>query len=206
MSVFQDIERLAKLGLSVSPKSIQSKLLSWEVYLDKEIVEMKEAWEGGGDSKFQLVGDNWDKNILPSYRTVKDKTKSLHLFQLIAVPDRMKAGDSNEPSKKLSPVDFIPSEIEQKQFREELAFHIGTSIIRHVEPMTKVFDPVFPSHLEHEHSDLAGEKTKQVLEIYNLLLKIIPNMDAITLYYMSGVQDTEYRKVITGPRMHCTCL
>ena len=154
---------MAKLGLTVTPKSIQSKLSSWEDYLDKEIIELKEAWEGGSNSKFQMVGDNWDKNILPSYRTSKDTTLSLHLFQVIAVADRVKPDSViSEPGKRLSPVDFIPSIDEQNKFREDLTFLVATSVIQHIDILTSEFAAIFPTHLEHDHSDLAGDKTEQV--------------------------------------------
>lgn len=34
----------------------------------ENLLQIKEAWANGGETKYQLVGDNWDKNILPSYR------------------------------------------------------------------------------------------------------------------------------------------
>jgi hypothetical protein len=30
-------------------------------------MKLKESW-GSGGKKYQIVGDNWDKNIVPSYR------------------------------------------------------------------------------------------------------------------------------------------
>lgn len=45
-------------------------------------------WTNGEEAtrKFQLVGDNWDKDILPSYRTTNRKTESLHLPLLTDTP------------------------------------------------------------------------------------------------------------------------
>ncbi|VDI19247.1 Hypothetical predicted protein [Mytilus galloprovincialis] len=83
----RDIERLAKLGLTVNSRSVQNKLSSWEDFLDTDLVQLKEEWKEGVGVKYQMIGDNWDKNILPSYRTSQDKTLSLHLFQVIAVVD-----------------------------------------------------------------------------------------------------------------------
>lgn len=37
--------------------------------LDLKAKEMRESWAQDGSITYQLIGDNWDKNILPSYRT-----------------------------------------------------------------------------------------------------------------------------------------
>lgn len=50
---------------------------------------MRDSWANSGNVKYQLVGDNWDKNILPSYRTSERGTLSLHLFNVIAVQNRV---------------------------------------------------------------------------------------------------------------------
>lgn len=55
-----DIQRLAKLGLCVSPGSVHNKLASWIDKLDEEIICLREEWAKGGQVKYQLVGDNWD--------------------------------------------------------------------------------------------------------------------------------------------------
>lgn len=34
--------------------------------LDLKVKEMRESWAQGGSITYQLIGDNWDKNILPS--------------------------------------------------------------------------------------------------------------------------------------------
>lgn len=161
---FQDIERLAKLGMSVTPRSVQNKLSSWEGYLDTGIMEVKERWVKGERLKYQLVGDNWDKNILPSYRTTHNKTVSLHLFHVIAVIDRIvpKENESIQQDNKLSPGGFIPSVTEQEMLKKELTFLIATSVIENLDQLKKQFGCIYPSHLEHEYSDFAGIKTKQV--------------------------------------------
>ncbi|XP_062609388.1 uncharacterized protein LOC134271151 [Saccostrea cucullata] len=66
----RDIDRLAKCGITVTSKSIHNKLASWKGDLDKSILKLKEDWEQGreGCLKYQIVGDNWDKKILPSFR------------------------------------------------------------------------------------------------------------------------------------------
>ena len=54
------------------PNTIQDKLSSWQGDLDLELIKLRDMLSDEGPSKsvkYQLVGDNWDKNILPSYRT-----------------------------------------------------------------------------------------------------------------------------------------
>lgn len=86
---FQDIVRLSGVGLSVHPKTIHRKLYTWQEMLDLKVKQMRESWAQGGSITYQLIGDNWDKNILPSYRTSDKGTLSLHLFNVIAVQDRV---------------------------------------------------------------------------------------------------------------------
>lgn len=106
--------------MSLSPKSIQTKLSSWENFLDSEILEIKNKGtdQVDGLTKYQLVGDNWDKNIIPSYRTTQNKTTSLHLFNIIAVVDRIipvtSTSESGDSVHILTPVNFLPSITEQK--------------------------------------------------------------------------------------------
>lgn len=102
---------------------------------------------------YQLIGDNWDKNILPSYRTLDKGTLSLHLFNVIAVQDR---------------VPFL-----DKQLMKELTFLLATSIVNHNTHLNKVFKSIYPHHLEHEFSHFSGLKTTQVSNTtYNI--NIVP--------------------------------
>ncbi|XP_071121775.1 uncharacterized protein [Mytilus edulis] len=159
----RDIERLAKLGLTVNPRSVQNKLSSWEDFLDTDLVQLKEEWKEGVGVKYQMIGDNWDKNILPSYRTSQDKTLSLHLFQVIAVVDRIVPENKPvvEEEVQLNHADFIPSISEQEQLKKELSFLVATSVIQNIDQMKTEFESIFPSHLEHDYSDSSGIKTKQ---------------------------------------------
>lgn len=155
---------MAKLGLTVNPRSVQNKLSSWEDFLDTDLVQLKEEWKEGVGVKYQMIGDNWDKNILPSYRTSQDKTLSLHLFQVIAVVDRIVPENKTvvEEEVQLNHADFIPSISEQEQLKKELSFLVATSVIQNIDQMKTEFESIFPSHLEHDYSDSSGIKTKQV--------------------------------------------
>lgn len=85
----QDIERLSKIGLSVHPRTLHRKLVNWQNILDSDILSATDSWANGGHSTYQIIGDNWDKDILPSYRTSDRKTLSLHLFNMYAILDRV---------------------------------------------------------------------------------------------------------------------
>lgn len=85
----QDIERLSKIGLSVHPRTLHRKLVNWQNILDSDILSARDSWANGGHSTYQIIGDNWDKDILPSYRTSDRKTLSLHLFNMYAILDRV---------------------------------------------------------------------------------------------------------------------
>jgi len=172
--LLQDIERLAKIGLSTSSKSIYNKLSSWDAFLDAKVMEVKKTWSEGGSQKYQLIGDNWDKNIIPSYRTTQNKTISLHLFNVIAVMDRIIPETSTEKQQQdFLTLNFIPSVDEQALLREELTFIVATSVIENLEQMNGIFSSIYPKHLRHQYSDQAGIKTEQVC-IY--ILQCIQNV------------------------------
>ena len=147
----------------MTSKSISSKLLSWEDLLDTELLEIKKKWCEGGDTKYQLIGDNWDKNIIPTYRTSQDKTISLHLFNVIAVVARIipRPADGVEGTD-MQAANFIPSLDEQALLSDELTFIVATSVIQNLDQMQQIFDKIYPKHLSHKYSDLAGKKTQQV--------------------------------------------
>lgn len=81
----RDIQRLSKIGVCVLPETARKKLQSWQNNLDENLQEIKKKWIQGGSQTFQLIGDNWDKNIVPSYRTSQQATQSIHLFNVIGM-------------------------------------------------------------------------------------------------------------------------
>ncbi|XP_056013220.1 uncharacterized protein LOC125660287 [Ostrea edulis] len=158
----RDIERLSKIGLCTSERSVQLKLSSWMDFLDLEIQEIKKGWIEGNPVKYQIIGDNWDKNILPSYRTTQNKTISLHLFNAIVVVDRITPlVHVDDNYRNLEPADFIPSTQEQELLLKELAFIVATSLISNLDQLQEVFEAIYPKHLQHKYSNQVGEKTKQ---------------------------------------------
>lgn len=161
----RDIERLSKIGICTHPQTIQAKLNSWQKKLDQEIIDIKNNWANGGNTKFQLVGDNWDKNILPSYRTSDRRTLSLHLFNLYAIIDRVvpeqELNASSIATPNLNSLTFIPSVQEQKLLMTELTFIFGTSIIKTLPQISQYFQDIYPVHLHHRYSEFAGMKTTQ---------------------------------------------
>lgn len=123
INIFQDMERLSTIGLTVNPKTLHSRLISWQDSLDNRIILLRNSWSEGGTTKFQLIGDNWDKNILPSFRTSQQKTLSIHLFNLVAVIDRI----TPQPATNLAVLDisdinistYLPSIEEQEKLMKE---------------------------------------------------------------------------------------
>ncbi|XP_053380076.1 uncharacterized protein LOC123537039 [Mercenaria mercenaria] len=161
----RDVERLAKLGICVVPQTVSDKLQSWQENLDNDLLEVKNKWITGGNRTYQLVGDNWDKNIIPSYRTSQQETQSLHLFNVIGVIDRIVVEKNDSTSVKavesLSAADFIPSVNDLELLRDELTFIVARSVIENNEQMRKTLGNLYPDHLKHCYSDYAGMKTSQ---------------------------------------------
>lgn len=161
----QDIERLSKIGLSVHPTTLHRKLVNWQNILDSDILSARDSWANGGHSTYQIIGDNWYKDILPSYRTSDRKTLSLHLFNMYAILDRVVFPPENYECQtdNIEPAKSIPSVSEQEQLMQELCFVISTSIIENHPQMNEHLKRVYPKHLEHTYSRYAGEKTTQVM-------------------------------------------
>ena len=130
-------------------------------------------WADGGSTKFQLIGDNWDKNSLPSFRTSDRKTVSLHLFNMYALVDRMLPQSVSHESTvtNYSDIDilrFIPSLQEQEQLLQELTFIFATSVINNSSQLQHHFKKIYPEHLGHKYSQFSGLKTSQVRKYFNI--------------------------------------
>lgn len=54
----KDIQCLSTLGLAVHPQTLHRKLPTWESTFSENLLQIKEAWANGGETKYQLVGDN----------------------------------------------------------------------------------------------------------------------------------------------------
>ncbi|XP_056006722.1 uncharacterized protein LOC125651350 [Ostrea edulis] len=160
----RDIERLSHIGLTVHPLTLKRKLCDWQKILDKEILEIRDSWVEGGNVKYQIIGDNWDKNILPSYRTSDRKTLSLHLFHVYAILDRViptEHSSHSPPSHEIEISTFLPSIEDQQKLMKELTFLFSTSVIENHPHLQKEYGKIYPKHLEHKYSYCAGNKTKQ---------------------------------------------
>ncbi|XP_062568267.1 uncharacterized protein LOC134230452 [Saccostrea cucullata] len=161
----RDIERLCKLGVTVSPLSIQNKLASSHHILDCKIMQLKEDWvnQCTQAARYQLVGDNWDKDILLSYRTSEQSTQSLHLFNVLAVVDRVPVVEEemHPVNEDITISSFLPSLDEQKILEKELVFLVASILIEHIPSLESELKDIYPDHLQHEFSNYAGLKTKQ---------------------------------------------
>lgn len=107
---------------------------SWHGLLDSQLLEIKNDWaQGLPTPKYQLVGDNLDRNIVPSYRTTQQKTVSVHLFTVIGVIDRVVPQQVVDDYMYILDVDdfdatdFIPNTGEQELLANELSFLTTTN-------------------------------------------------------------------------------
>ncbi|KAK3108646.1 hypothetical protein FSP39_012456 [Pinctada imbricata] len=158
----RSMEVLCKFGLCVHPYTVRNKLKGWEDKLDEELKELKEKWKKNEQPlKYQLVGDNWDMDILPSYRTTDRRTQSLHLFQIYAIVDRYTPTNPIKSCGFDDNITYIPSISEQKILLNELTFLFATSIIRNIPQIAQHLQNVYPQHIQHKHSHYAAMKTKQ---------------------------------------------
>ncbi|XP_069109713.1 uncharacterized protein [Argopecten irradians] len=166
---YKDIERIAKIGGSVTADTMRNRMATWQDGLDRDLIRIKDEWSNGGTKKFQLVGDNWDKNIVPSYRTSVQKTISLHLFNVIGVVDRVHV-EGEFPGNDvgnvidvgdLKPSSFIPSLQDQILLKDELTFLVSSAIIQNIDQMNILLEKVYPKHFEHKYSYCSGTKTQQ---------------------------------------------
>lgn len=160
----KDIDRLARTGLTMTSKSLTNKLASWEDCLYMSVEKIREGWEHEEKKKYQLVGDNWDRNILPSYRTSQQNTISLHLFQVVCVVDRINPVCVERPNQNpydLKCIDFIPSMPDQNLLCKELTFIVATALMNNIDQLKNIQN-IYPKHLEHQYSAQAGLKTHQV--------------------------------------------
>lgn len=156
--------------MSVHPQTLRNKLESWHDLLDRQLLQIKNDWSRGlPTAKYQLVGDNWDRNIVPSYRTTQQKTITIHLFNVIGVVDRVVPQQVVDDQymyildvDDLETTDFIPSEEERDLLENELAFMVANSVINSIEQMSNLLRSIFPDHYEHAYSHLAVLKTTQV--------------------------------------------
>lgn len=123
--------------------------------LDEELLKYREEWSRGGQTKYQLVWENWDRNIIPSYRTSQDKTLSQHLFQVIGVLDRLICPEDRDSQLTdildLNPVDFISSKENKDILLSELTFLVASSVIAYIDQMNEIFESVYPKHLHHKY-------------------------------------------------------
>ena len=156
--------------MSVHPHTLTNKLESWHDLLDRQLLHIKNDWSRGlPTAKYQLVGDNWDRNIVPSYRTTQQKTITIHLFNVIGVVDRVVPQQVVDDQymyildvDDLETTDFIPSEEERDLLENELAFMVANSVFNSIEQMGNLLKSIYPDHYEHVYSHLAGLKTTQV--------------------------------------------
>ena len=76
---------------------------------------------------------------------------------------RVPTGNREDERADIPIEKFIPSIEEQRTLIEELVYLFTTSVIQNIPQMKTEFANIYPTHLNHQYSAQAGEKTKQVL-------------------------------------------
>lgn len=83
-----------------------------------EEMQSMPTWNG-----LKLVGDNWDRNLHPSFQRQDHQTRSLHYFNSYAVRDRLNlSAASDEPKPPLTsvaPSVFLMSKDEWSRFKDD---------------------------------------------------------------------------------------
>lgn len=161
---------------------------SWHGLLDSQLLEIKnDRAQGLPTPKYQLVGDNWDRNIVPSYHTTQQKTVSVHLFTVIGVINRVLPQQVVDDYMYILDVDdfdatdFIPNTGEQELLANELSFLVANAVINNNEQMNSLLRSIYPDHYDHAYSYLAGLKTKQVNNIF-ILYTVFKTMYNVVLF------------------------
>lgn len=54
-----------------------------------DLVFIRDLWVEGDQTKFQIIGDNWDKNILLFYRILDRKIFLFYFFNMYVIVDRV---------------------------------------------------------------------------------------------------------------------
>ena len=107
---------------------------------------IKRLIPGSWREKYQLLmGDNWDRNVLPSFRTPTQKTISIHLFNLIAVDRITPEEPENSALHDISDIDistYIPSVNEQYILVEELTYENKTQEV--IQLLKKLTENMYP--------------------------------------------------------------
>lgn len=52
-----------------------------------DLVFIRDLWVDGDQMKFQIIGDNWDKNILLFYRILDRKIFLFYFFNMYVIVD-----------------------------------------------------------------------------------------------------------------------
>lgn len=131
-----------------------------------------------------VVGDNWDRNIVPSYHTTQQKTVSVHLFTVIGVIDRVVPQQVLDDYMYILDVDdfdatdFIPNTGEQELLANELSFLVANAVINNNKQINSFLKSIYP---DHTYSHLAGLKTKQVNNIF-ILYNVFKTMYNVVLF------------------------
>lgn len=143
---------------------------------------------GKSTRKFQLVGDNWDKDIF--FPIVPQTEKhSVYLFKIYAIVDRCSTSSPNGSSVfKDSFIEHssLPFLSKNSSWRS-LTYIFASAIIRHIPQVTKHFEKIFLKNLDHKHSQFGGIKTTQVRSISIELITFNIHTHSYLAYFLSSL-------------------
>ena len=208
---------MASLGVSVTPTtlrkrkvqlaSLQRALISRFVTDNTYSVVQCNTTDHSNETvnmlpSYDILGDNVDLTVNPTYLTSDHQRKSLHWFLLLAVPKRVVmpslSTDSPRPQSLLD-VDngiFLPSSEDKNQLEDDFIYHIAFVLVKFL-PFLNKYRKCIPSSIPHGH--MQEMKRKSNFIVCDLLQKnenktdeMIDILSHMHKNYVPHVQRPEY--------------
>ena len=115
---------------------------------------------------FQIIGDNVDLRQHPSHQTLERRNQDHHWFHLMAVRDRVSAGDISvtDPTvlvKDLGLHTILPSIEDCKALNDELVVLVARVLTTRLEKWQSLSGCV-PTHIQHKYSNETAMKSEIV--------------------------------------------
>lgn len=117
---------------------------------------------------FKLHGDNIDKEVRPSHMRKNRQTKSLHVFNVFAVRDRIDSTmlpETHEIPQSLSYQDFIPTDGDYNSLKNNFKILVQRIICQHMSFFKEHFLNVVTAHIAHKYSEEMKQKSEIVRKI-----------------------------------------
>ena len=113
---------------------------------------------------FEIIGDNFDLTISPSYMTSEKQRRSLHWFLNVGIQRRVIGLHlpDNEPKADILTVpnaDFLPTPDDLYQLESNFTFHIIKTMVKYLE-FLQPYTPSVPSCIPHPYMEETSQKSK----------------------------------------------